>query len=74
MKKRARSAGGVPAVRKWNERLGQLVIVGGFRRLIERPRVDQKILLRSGRNGRSHSIQQSVQFNFTQGFRSCANP
>src|SRR5712664_3604152 len=56
------SAGGVPAFRKWNERPGQLVVIGRFRRRIERRRVGQKILLRS--DGRSHGIQQTVEFSF----------
>ena len=38
MKKRARLAGAVPALRKWNERPGQLVVCG-FRALIEGPPV-----------------------------------
>ena len=53
-----RSAGGVPAFGKWNERPGLRVIVGGFRRLI-----GQSLHLRSRRDRRTHSIQQSVEFN-----------
>src|SRR5260370_2845893 len=59
-----RLAGGVPAFGKWNKRPGQLVVVGGFRRLVESLRTGQEILLRRGLDRRSHGIQQSVEFSF----------
>jgi hypothetical protein len=54
----ARSADGVPAFGKWNKRPRQLVVVDGLRRLAEGKLAGQEILLRSGRNRRSHGIQQ----------------
>jgi len=58
-----RSADGVPAFRHWNETPGKLVVVGSLRQRIESRRVGQEVLLR--RNGCSHGIQQTVEFNFT---------
>src|SRR6202045_5257081 len=58
------SAGGVPAFGKWNEWPGARVVVGGFRRLIGGLRLGQEVLLRSRLDGRSHGIQQSIEFNF----------
>jgi hypothetical protein len=64
-KLRAESGDGVPAFRKRNQRPGRFVVVGGLRQLIESRRVGQEVLLRRGRNGRSHGIQQTIELNFT---------
>jgi hypothetical protein len=58
----APSAGGVPAFGERNQRPFQLIVVGGRWR-IERW-VAQEILLRRGRDCRSHGIQQHVEFSF----------
>jgi hypothetical protein len=60
----ARSAGGVPALGKRQQRPGQPIVVGGFRRLIEYRLVAQEVLLGRGRNGRSYGIQQQIEFSF----------
>src|SRR5205823_3827887 len=57
-----RSADGVPAVGKWNNRPGELVVVGGFRRPDGSRRIGHEVLLRL--DCRSHGIQQSVEFSF----------
>jgi hypothetical protein len=64
-KLRAESGDGVPAFRKRNQRPCRFVVVGGLRQLIESRRVGQEVLLRRGRNGRSHGIQQTIELNFT---------
>src|ERR1700730_1667698 len=64
-KLRAESGDGVPAFRKRNQRPRRLVVVGGLRLPIESRRVGQEVLLRRGRNGRSHGIQQTIELNFT---------
>jgi hypothetical protein len=60
----ARSAGGVPALGKRQQRPGQPIVVGGFRRLIEYRLIAQEVLLGRGRNGRSYGIQQQIEFSF----------
>src|ERR1700681_3017056 len=64
-KLRAESGDRVPAFRKRNQRPCRCVVVGGLRQLIESRRVGQEVLLRRGRNGRSHGIQQTIELNFT---------
>src|ERR1700730_1263681 len=64
-KLRAESGNGVPAFRKRNQRPSRFVVVGGLRLPIESRRVGQEVLLRRGRNGRSHGIQQTIELNFT---------
>ena len=53
---RARSVCGVPAFRKWNERPRQMIVVGGFPRVIGPGRT-----MGRGPQGRSHGIQQSIE-------------
>jgi hypothetical protein len=59
------SGDGVPAFRERNQRPCRFVVVGGLRQLMESRRVGQEVLLRRGRNGRSHGIQQTIELNFT---------
>src|SRR5260370_8019373 len=63
------SAGGVPTGGKRKQRPRRPIVVGGARRFVERQAegrgLRQKILLRYGRNGRFHGIQQNVEFYFT---------
>src|SRR5450631_2693804 len=60
----ARSAGGVPAFGKRNNRPGAPVVVGGFWRLIEGSLMGKKVVLRDGFDRHSDALQQSVEFNF----------
>lgn len=56
----AGSAGGVPAIGKRHEAPGNPVVIGRARR-----RKGCAILMRNGRNCRSHGIQQAVELGFT---------
>jgi hypothetical protein len=58
-------AGGVPTLGKWNQRPGSPVVIGGTRRQIAGLGLGQEIILRYGRDGRIHSIQQQIEFNVT---------
>src|SRR5436305_6889535 len=61
------SAGGVPALRKRNERPSQLIVVVSFLRPVQIVRLGHKNLVRSKLDGRSHAIQQALKFNFAHG-------
>src|SRR5450631_2818514 len=62
-----RSAGGVPAFGKRNNRPGGAIVVGRLRRLIEVGLIGEmgeKVVLRDGLDRHSDGLQQSVEFNF----------
>src|ERR1700730_401951 len=62
------SAGGVPALGKWNKRPGAPVVIGGLRQFVghrqRRQIIRQIILLGSGFDSHLHGLQQSVEFSF----------
>src|SRR5882724_7459989 len=60
----SRSAGAVPAFGKWDQGPGELVVVCGFRRRVDRRQTGQKVFLRRGLDRHSHGLQQSVELNF----------